>query len=199
MAWISTDEYAAHRGVSRRAVGKAIRSGRLTAASVKREGKNWKVQQEIADQEWAANTMQSTLTPPGPSAPSVAPPPEEKAPRVAPSPALTAPSQSQPASPPAPANLGQSQAAAVRTLYQAKLLELDFKQRQGDLVSATEIDRVWFEEIRRGRDRMRRVPLQAIGDISAAVGGMTEPQRAQILLVLERHIVTALEDLAVED
>jgi hypothetical protein len=38
-----------------------------------------------------------------------------------------------------------------------------------------------------------------IGDISRAVGGVTPEQRAEVLLILERHLVKTLEGLASAD
>jgi hypothetical protein len=86
----------------------------------------------------------------------------------------------------------------VRAAYEAKLTELDFKQRNGELVSKTDVDRVWYEEIRRGRDAISRTPQMMIVDIARAVGGVTPKQRAEVLQILERHLVAALEGLANE-
>lgn len=85
---------------------------------------------------------------------------------------------------------------AMRTAYQAKLLELDFKQRQGELVSATEMERVRFETGRRVRDAVLRLGPLMIGEIAKAAGGLTPEQRREVLLVIERHQVNALEALA---
>jgi hypothetical protein len=38
-----------------------------------------------------------------------------------------------------------------------------------------------------------------IGDIARAVGGMSQQQRAEVLLILERHLVKTLEGLAGAD
>jgi hypothetical protein len=94
------------------------------------------------------------------------------------------------------AELSASSSKQVRAAYEAKLTELDFKQRNGELVSKTDVDRVWFEEGRRVRDAVRRTPQQMIGDISRAVGGVTPEQRAEVLLILERHLVSTLEGLS---
>jgi len=84
-------------------------------------------------------------------------------------------------------------------MYQARLLELDLKERQGLLVPKADVERVWFEEGRRVRDAVRRTPQQMIGDIARAVGGLTQEQRAEVLLILERHLVKTLEGLAGAD
>ena len=63
----------------------------------------------------------------------------------------------------------------------------------------SDVDRVWFEESRRVRDAIRRTPQQMIGDIARAAGGLTPEQRAEVLLVVERHLVKTLEGLASAD
>jgi hypothetical protein len=186
---ITPDEYAKQRGVSGRAVRKAIATGRLVQGAF-REGGRWKIDPAIADQEWSRNTapqFQREKKGGGrvkgeggrpPRAPAAQPPGSDGS-------MLKVPSQ--------------AQAAAVRTMYQARLLELDLKERQGQLVPKAEVDRVWFEEGRRVRDAVRRTPQQMIGEIARAVGGMNQQQRAEVLLILERHLVKTLEGLAGAD
>lgn len=53
--YLSAAMYATHRGVSKPAVLQAIRDGRLKE-SVTREGKAFKIDVDLADKEWAANT-----------------------------------------------------------------------------------------------------------------------------------------------
>jgi hypothetical protein len=167
---ITPDEYAAMRGCSGRAVRKAITTGRLVDGAV-RVGGRWKINPELADAEWQQNTAPQFQR-------------EKKA-------------GGRVKGPPAALKLpSQAQAAAARTMYQAKLLELDLKERQSLLVPKTYVDRVWFEEGRRVRDAVRRTPQQMIGDIARAVGGVTPEQRAEVLLILERHLVATLEGLS---
>lgn len=52
---VSTSEYARHRGIAPRSVRKAIEHGRL-ARSVAREGRDYVIDVEMADQEWKAST-----------------------------------------------------------------------------------------------------------------------------------------------
>lgn len=184
---ITPDEYAKQRGVSGRAVRKAIATGRLVQGAF-REGGRWKIDPEVADQEWSRNTAPQFQREKksGGQKPSAAKVP-------APAPPLTggdAPTAKVPS---------QAQAAAVRTMYQARLLELDLKERQGLLVPKADVERVWFEEGRRVRDALRRTPQQMIGDIARAVGGLNQEQRAEVLLILERHLVKTLEGLAGAD
>jgi hypothetical protein len=89
-----------------------------------------------------------------------------------------------------------AQGQAIKTAYQAKLLQLEFEERSGKLVSAEEARRVRFESGRRVRDAVLRIGPQMIGEIAKAAGGLTPDQRADVLLVIERHLVGALEALA---
>ena len=186
---ITPDEYAAQRGVTGRAVRKAISSGRLVQGAT-REGGRWKINPEIADQEWQRNTAPQFQreNKGGGRAKGEGGRPSRAA--AVPPPASDGATQKVPS---------QAQAAAVRTMYQARLLELDLKERQGLLVPKADVDRVWFEEGRRVRDAVRRTPQQMIGDIARAVGGMSQEQRAEVLLILERHLVKTLEGLAGAD
>jgi hypothetical protein len=89
-----------------------------------------------------------------------------------------------------------AQGQAIKVAYQAKLLQLEFEERSGKLVSAEEARRVRFESGRRVRDAVLRIGPQMIGEIAKAAGGLTPDQRADVLLVIERHLVGALEALA---
>jgi hypothetical protein len=166
---ISTEEFAERRGVSSRAVRKAITAGRLDR-SLHRSGKNWKIDPVLGDEEWTKNTNERRR--PDPASPARA--------KVG---LATANSPT----------AGQAQAAAIRTMYQAKLLELEFKERQGELVNRDKINSRAFEEMRRVRDTFRRLPLLIIGDIAQVTGGLTPDQRAQLLILMEKHIVTTLQ------
>jgi hypothetical protein len=176
---ISPDEYAEQRGVTGRAVRKAIADGRIVKGAVQAGKRRWQIDPEIADQEWQRNTSPAKQR--GQAAERAR---ELERQQGAPDVLAKAPSH--------------AQAQALRTLYQAKLLELDLKERQGQLVPKADVERVWFEEGRRVRDSLRRTPQLMIGDIARAAGGLTPEQRAEVLLVLERHLVKALEGLAAD-
>jgi hypothetical protein len=177
---ISPDEYAEQRGVTGRAVRKAIADGRIVKGAVQAGKRRWQIDPEIADQEWQRNTSPAKQR--GAAA--------ERAREL---------ERQQPGGPDVLAKApSHAQAQALRTLYQAKLLELDLKERQGLLVPKADVERVWFEEGRRVRDSLRRTPQLMIGDIARAAGGLTPEQRAEVLLVLERHLVKALEGLAAD-
>jgi hypothetical protein len=188
MAWISAADFAGQLGVSPQAVRKAIAEGRLKDA-VRKQGRAWLIDDESAMAEWDRNTS------PAFQRGRMRARQLEQQQHPAPGSDLPASSGG------APHHKGPShmQAMALRTAYQAKLLELDLKQRQGELVPKADVERVWFEEGRRVRDAVRRTPQQMIGDIARAAGGLTQEQRAEVLLILERHLVKTLEGLAGAD
>lgn len=171
---ISTEAFAQRRGVSARAVRKAIDAGRLDR-SLHRSGKLWKINPELADEEWERNTNQRPNRAPSHRAATAKK--ESIAPAQAKSPTA-----------------GQAQAAAIRTMYQAKLLELELRERQNELVLRAALKKRWFDEVRRVRDTFRRFPLLAIGDISRIVGGLSYEQRAELLVMLEGQVVNILQE-----
>ena len=182
------------RGTSHVAVINAIKDQRLTPPAVVRDGHRWVIDAAMADEQWATRTDPSEYGAMGGGT---------ARPIGLPEPALPAPPPATPrrlAEPPPAAKGAPSLAISkqVRAAYEAKLTELDFKQRNGELVSKTDVDRVWYEEIRRGRDAISRTPQMMIVDIARAVGGVTPKQRAEVLQILERHLVATLEGLANE-
>lgn len=175
MGLIKVAAFAKQMGISPQAVRKAISEGRLKD-SVQRDGRNWLVDDQLAAAEWDRNTapqFQRGRMAERQQAQAVVAPPGGLQGKIP----------------------SQSQAAAVRTWYQAKLLELDLKQRNGELVPAADMQRVRFESGRRVRDAILRLGQQMIGDIARAAGGLTPEQRSEVLLVIERHHVKALEAL----
>ncbi len=183
---LKLEEYAAAIDVSPQAVRKAIADGRIKNGA-KREGRRWLIDLEVANKEWGKNT----------------------APQYRQGPAIKAGRQRQMAgaaatgnqAPPGPAvggagELTMSKAQTLKAAYQAKLTQLEFEERSGKLVSAEEMTRVRFESGRRVRDAVLRIGPQMIGEIAKAAGGLTPDQRADVLLVIDRHLVGALEALA---
>ena len=77
---------------------------------------------------------------------------------------------------------------------QAKLLELNLKERQGQLVSRQAERKRWYEAGRKLRDDLRRLPLMIVGDMAQIMGGLTSEQRAELLILMERQIVAILKE-----
>lgn len=173
---IKLADYATQLGVVPQAVRKAIAEGRIKKGAVK-EGRSWLIDVDVANQEWRKNT----------------------APQYQQNEAVKAGRQRQMA---AAANGGEyrgpsmSQAQTIKAGYQAKLLALDFEERSGKLVSVEEMRRQRFESGRQVRDAVLRIGPQMIGEIAKAAGGLNPDERAEVLLVIQRYLVNALEALA---
>jgi hypothetical protein len=178
MAWVKAAEFAEQLGVTSQAVRKAIAEGRLRE-NVRREGRNWLIDDQAAAAEWDRNTA-----------------PQLQRGKMAERRQVAEAAAAQPSAPVRGGIPSQAQAMAMRTAYQAKLLELDFKQRQGELVNASDMDRARFESGRRVRDAIMRLGPLMVGEIAKAAGGLTPEQRAEVLLVIERYHNKTLEGLA---
>lgn len=188
---IKLSEYAEQRGVSTQAVRKAIGEGRITKGAKRetaddakgRPGRpGWLIDPDVADQEWGRNTTASKSN--------------SSAIKAGRQRQMAAARGDAPEMPDAPRGPNMAQAQAIKTAYQARLLQLEFEERSGKLVSAEEMKKQRFETGRRVRDAVLRIGPQAIGEIAKAGGGMTPDQRTDVLMVLERHLVQALEALA---
>ena len=179
MGWIKAADFATQMGVSGAAVRKAIAEGRIKSA--RKDGKAWLIDEQAAVSEWDRNTA----------------PQFQRGRMLERQQAMQAAAAQANAAAVAKDKIpSQAQAAAVRTMYQARLLELDLKQRQGELVNAADMDRARFESGRRVRDAIMRLGPLMVGEIAKAAGGLTPEQRAEVLLVIERHHNKTLEGLA---
>lgn len=184
---ITPAAYAKRRGVSDRAVRKAIESGRLSR-SITKNGNRWLIEPEIADLEWDRNTAPQKVR----SAAQIntgkarargddAPEPEPEAPPSVPGAGRGA------------ATYSQAKAAAEG--YRAMLLKLDYEEKSGALVRKAEVERRLAEVAKEVKDAVLRTGMQMIGEIAKAAGGLTPEQRQEVLMVIERHQNKALETL----
>ncbi len=187
---IKLSEYAALVDVVPQAVRKAIAEGRITKGAT-RKGKLWLIDPEIANAEWGKST-----TPQKSHSAAI----KEGRQRQM---AAAAPAQGQSweeregerkAGVAAMPSVAQGQ--AIKTAYQAKLLQLEFEERSGKLVSVEEMNRKRFESGRQVRDAVLRSGQQMIPDIAKICGGLTMEQRDEILMIIKRHHVDVLEALA---
>lgn len=184
---VSPNEYAARRGVTGRAVRKAIESGRLVA-SVERHGGRWKVNPELADQEWERNTspgLQREGKLGGRPPASGAPP---RAPR-APLPPTGIPGGNGP---------GKAQAETLRTVFQAKLLELQLKRETKEVVPQAEVIQRWVQIGRRMRDAIKQSQFDLVNEVALVVDGLTDEQQSRLLIAFDRRLTETLEGLAGE-
>lgn len=220
---MNLQEYAAHRkalglrGTSHVAVLRAIDAERLTAPAVTKIGKRWVIEPALADAQWGANTLDrapagappQALPPAAKPAPAVEPAIENGLQHPAPQPSPSLAAVEAPAAPdPAVAIVAaltaapegpmttRNQGDTQKVIAQAQMLWLDLGERQGQLISKDEADQAAFEEKRRARDTLKRLPLLVAGDISRIVGGLTEDQRTDVRLLMERQIAAVLDELS---
>jgi hypothetical protein len=177
-------EYARHAGVSHTAVQKAIAQGRLRdSVSLDEKGRP-KIDAAAADQEWRRSTStthpharhsENRNLPDGPRMPS-------------------APSKLSPEE--ARAYPSYAQSRAVKEGYLAQLAKLDFDERSARLVRADDVKVRAFQVARRVRDALLNVPVRVVDEITAIAGELSAEQRHEILLIMQREIIQALEDLS---
>lgn len=149
---LSLRGYAKHRGVSLKAVQKALASGRIT----KRE--DGLVDPETADLNWSRNTAPR-------------PQPSQKPATVVAHHNVQHHSDAPAREPSEPARLETgleySKARAVRESYLARLTKIDFEERSGKLVSRDEVQVAAFDKYRQFRDRMLNIPDRLAAEAAA--------------------------------
>jgi len=134
---VSMRAYAKHRGVTVEAVSKAVKTSRISLV-----GK--KVDVAAADRAWSANTQ------PG---------------QMAVKRTRTASKRTRKASK-AQAQGGDqtvnnyASARARREDYLARMAQIDFEQRSGNLIDATEAKAAWFKLITEAKTRLLAVPIK---------------------------------------
>lgn len=177
MALQKLADYAASVGRVPQAVRKAIAEGRIKKGAI-RQGRSWMIDPDVASHEWGVNT----------------------APQYQQSEATKAGRQRQLAA--AAGGGGEyrgpsmNQAQTIKAGYQAKLLALDYEERSGKLTNAESAKRAQYEAGRQVRDAVLRIGPQMIGEIAKAAGGLTQDQRSEVLLIIQRHQTQALESLS---
>mgnify|MGYP001039313779 CR=1 FL=1 len=173
MALVSLRGYAKHRGVTLRAVQKAIQSGRIRPTP---EGKLDPAQ---ADADWERNTGPRagvSIAFPSPP-PRPAPPPQ----------AVAEPPRAELG---ATGGLDYARARAVRENYLARLAKLEYEERLGKLLSRDEVTVAAFNRFRTFRDGVLNIPDR----VSALLAAETDP--AKVHEVLRTEIRKALLEFA---
>ena len=165
------------RGTSHVAVINAINDGRLSAPAVQRQGRSWIIDPALADAQWASRTDPSergamgggTARPIG-TAPSAVPATDQ---------------------PPAAAKGGPPLAISkqVKAAYEAKLTELEYKERSGEMGNLQDVKRQAAKLARQVRDLLLIIPSRN----AARLAAMSDPEDVRSLL--EEEIEGALKGL----
>ena len=179
---MSLRAYARHRGVSLRAVQKAIASGRISARA------DGLVDAPTADASCARNTAPRPIPAAKPAKrPVIVPTPEGAHHHAEPRQAAREPVEP----PKLESGLEYSKARAVKESYLARLAKIDFEERTEKLVSRDEMKVAAFNRYRTFRDGMLNIPDR----LAAVLAAESDPRRTHELLSTEiRKALTEFSD-----
>lgn len=181
---MSLVQYAKYREVSRGAVDKALREGRLTSAAAnKNSSGRWQIDPVLADQEWAAN---STRQKPGAAAVEHA----KEAATVEPTKRLL---EFGPDAIPVDQDGNPLTRIEVQTIKEAALAQkaqLDLAEQKGALVRMSDMRTLISELGRTVMDSVLAVPARMCDGLAQE----DDPVRIEILL--EQQLTTALRSLS---
>jgi hypothetical protein len=191
---VSLRAYARHRGVSLRAVQKAIQAGRIEKTPA------GKIDVQIADTQWDRRTAPRPLIakqsdkPQDPQkqeavpagSPSRHPAEPNHTPNAAADPRMDLPRSDLPGT----SGIDYSRARAVRETYLARMSKLDFEERSDKLVSRDEVEVAAFTKFRTFRDGMLNLPDRLAAILAA------ESDSAKVHEILATEIRKALAEFA---
>lgn len=163
--------YARRRGVSHTAVRKAIETGRLSRAVVREDGKPPRIDGDVADLEWRAQTDQAQQREPN-GQPSLFPDGRTRGQRGS------------------EEGLSFARVRAVREGINAQLAQIELDRERGRLVEREDVRAEAFETARRVRDRLLGVPVR----LGPVVASKTDPTECELLIRTE--IDAALDELS---
>lgn len=196
---LSLRQYAARRGVSPMAVSRAIKTGRLTASVGRDADGTPRINDpELADREWDQRTDLSKA-PGAVKARAAARPPPPPAPAPAADLVQLPPDVVTPEEQELLDRVGLSahkgmtlaEASAIEKVWKAKLAELEFQTKSGELVAAKDVAVRLANVFTHARTKLLGIPTQA----KQRLPHLTVPD----LGLLERLVREALEDLAAGD
>lgn len=158
---LSFRSYAKHRGVSPEAVSQAVKLGRISTI-----GKDRKIDPDIADKEWDANSKTNYQTVTGEKKT------EEKKPEIDKSAVM------------------YNRSRALKEAYSAKLEQVKYQEMVGKLVSAEKVKNQAFRTGRLIRDKVLNIPDRISHELAA------ESDPLKITILLTRALNEALEELS---
>ena len=218
MTWISAADFARRMKCSRANVAQSIKSGRIRPEHVRRTGTAVLIDTACSE-DWRATASKRrgiaepmpVSTKPSPSTVQGPTPMPVPMPMVEglPPPAWGAEGEEQSCDAGLSAEEIKEQMARVpagglpemalsrarREHFLAEMAQLELEREQEKLVSAAEMRRVHYDAGRLVRDAVLRVPVRVLPELAAAAGGLSPDQRQEVTVLLERHLVEALESL----
>lgn len=180
---MSLRAYAKHRGVSLRAVQKALKSGRIAPRG------DGRLDADVADADWARNTAPRPQPSSQPAQPAAS---AQSAHHHHSDPPHSNPPRRETSDPPKlESGLEYSKARAVRESYMARLAKIDFEERTAKLVSSDEVSVAAFNRFRQFRDGMLNIPDR----LAAVLAAEKNPRQVHELLATEiRKALTEFSD-----
>lgn len=168
MTWVSPNVYASSRGVTKQAVLKAIKTGRLIKSVKKNDQDKWEVNPEAADLEWEANTDKSkqnnVIRPERPAVQT----------------ALFYPDHEMPL----------TEARRMKEQYNALLAKLQFDLDSGKYVDTETVSSEWFKIVTAAKTKLLALPSKAKANLPHLTPSDID--------ALDRIVREALEDLSHE-
>jgi hypothetical protein len=159
-------DYAKRRGVSKMAVSLAVKHGRLVKCIARdAHGRPCITDPELADREWLGNSDYTNA-------------PQHDPGRKAPEPAASS----------APPEESLAGSAAREKHWKAKIAEIEFLDRSGELVSAKEVEREWTDLLSHVRTRLLAIPTY----VKQSAPHLSTSDVA----VVDQHIRDALAELS---
>lgn len=177
---VTLAEYATLKGVSPQAIRKAIRDGRLRR-SIERKGKGYQIDVKLADAEWARNTNMNK---------------SRSAEVINIGKAAAAGMGGEQLAFDTKIGTNYSQYRAYGEGFKAKLLELEYKEKAGQLVRADDVKAEVFKTNRLFRDAVQNIPIRVVAELAAVVGELDHARKHEMMLIMQREIDKALEHLA---
>lgn len=159
-------QYAAHRKVSKAAVSKAVKEGRITVTVDPATGGRF-IDAKKADEQWKANSVAGQKSAAGVN--GVAP--------------------EAPATPGKPSAPSYADSRAIREAYSARMAKLEFEEKMGSLVSAERARADAFKTARITRDALLSLPDK----ISHELAAEADPHTCHVILT--KAIIEALDQL----
>ena len=176
---LSPREYAKRKGVTRQAVMKAIRAGRLEDSVAKTDSGRYRIEPELADREWQEWTDPSQVreVKGGGRPPRTASLFDDEALREQ--------------------RTTHARASAERVSIDAALKRLELEERQGLLVDRQAVTRIGFAIGRDTRERILAIPdrLAAVLHAAGSVREVHHLLTSELAHALERISDDALEEL----
>jgi hypothetical protein len=161
-------EYARYRGVRHFSVQTAIAAGRIQVAKTITKGTRVfpLIDSDAADRDWRNNTDESMIKTPKNESPHT---------KIQSGSVLNT-------------------ARSLKETYKAKLMELDFKKKSGDLVEVKAVEKIFFEKAQTTSQRM----LNIADRVSPILAAETNPKAVHDILTHEiRVALTELADGAI--